>query len=155
MGAPKDIAHSVALARPLALVADLADLASRQAWPIEHAAFVFNRVGGAFGFDRLRAAAAARPPADTYERQAVRRLIEDMLSEQVTLASAIMTFTGHPARDEPPEKAVSAVGAWSSAHAEPVRSTKRLVDEVEKAPGGWNFPKLTVANAALRELAGV
>ncbi len=154
MGAPKDIAHSVALARPLALVADLADLAKRQAWPIEPAAFVFNRVGGAFGFDRLRAAAAARPPADTYERQAVRRLIEDMLQEQVTLAGAVMTFAGRPAGDEPPEKAVSAVGAWSSAHADPVRMTKRLVEEVEKAPGGWSFPKLTVANAALRELAG-
>jgi ADP-ribose pyrophosphatase YjhB (NUDIX family) len=27
------------------------------------------------------------------------------------------------------------------------------VDDVEKSPGGWSFPKLTVANAALRELA--
>jgi glutamate dehydrogenase len=155
MGAPKDIAHSVALARPLALVADLADLADRQSWPIAHAAFVFNRVGGAFGFDRLRAAAAARPPADTYERQAVRRLIEDMLQEQVTLTGAVMTLAGRPAKDESAEKAAHAVGAWSSAHAELVRTTKRLLDEVEKAPGGWSFPKLTVANAALRELAGV
>jgi glutamate dehydrogenase len=154
MGAPKDIAHSVALVRPLALVPDLADLADRQAWPIEHAAFVFNRVGGAFAFDRLRAAAAARPPADTFERQAVRRLIGDMLEEQAAVSGAVMAFVGPPARHEPPEKSVSAVAAWSLAHSEAVRTTRRLVEEVEKAPGGWNFPKLTVANAALRELSG-
>jgi glutamate dehydrogenase len=27
------------------------------------------------------------------------------------------------------------------------------MEEVEKAPGGWTFAKLTIANAALRELA--
>ena len=59
-GAPKDIAHSVALMRPLTLAATLADLARAQAWPLAHAAFVYHRVGGVFGFDRLRAAAASR-----------------------------------------------------------------------------------------------
>jgi glutamate dehydrogenase len=34
-----------------------------------------------------------------------------------------------------------------------VRAVRRAMEEVEKAPGGWTFAKLTIANAALRELA--
>jgi glutamate dehydrogenase len=153
IGAPRDIAHSVALARPLSLVANLTDLARSQTWPLDHAAFVYNRVGGAFGFDRMRAA-AARPTSDAYERLAVRRLIEDMLSEQAALAGAVMRHAGRPESDAAPDKAASAVNAWSAVHAEPVKIAKRTVEEVEKSAGGWTFPKLTIANAALRELAG-
>jgi glutamate dehydrogenase len=35
----------------------------------------------------------------------------------------------------------------------PVRSAKRTVEDIENAGGGWTFAKLTIANAALRELA--
>ncbi|MDQ2861705.1 MAG: NAD-glutamate dehydrogenase, partial [Pseudomonadota bacterium] len=153
-GAPKDIAHSVALMRPLTLAATLTDLAAAQGWPLAGAAFVYHRVGGAFGFDRLRAAAGSRAAGDPYERLAVRRLIEDMLSEQAALAGAVMAFAGKEQAEEAPERAAGAVTAWSAARAEAVRVVKRTVEEIEKAPGGWSFAKLTIANAALRELAG-
>ncbi len=153
-GAPRDIAHSVALMRPLTLAATLTDLAAAQGWPLAGTAFVYHKVGGVFGFDRLRAAAGSRAAGDPYERLAVRRLIEDMLAEQAALAGAVMAFAGPAQAEEAPERAASAVGAWSAAHAEPVRSAKRTVEEIEKAAGGWSFAKLTIANAALRELAG-
>ena len=69
--------------------------------------------------------------------------------ERVVFASSSHVMGGYvklgdmPITADLPPRPDSAYGA-----------TKRLVDEVEKAPGGWNFPKLTVANAALRELAG-
>ena len=153
-GAPKDIAHSVALMRPLTLATTLTELAAAQGWPLTGAAFVYHRVGGVFGFDRLRAAAGSRTAGDPYERLAVRRLIEDMLTEQAALAGAVMTFAGQGYAQEAPERAGAAVGAWSAAHADPVRDAKRTVEEIEKAAGGWSFAKLTIANAALRELAG-
>ncbi|MEO8925656.1 MAG: NAD-glutamate dehydrogenase, partial [Caulobacteraceae bacterium] len=153
-GAPKDIAHSVALMRPLTLAATLTDLATAQGWPLAGAAFVYHRVGGVFGFDRLRAAAGSRAAGDPYERLAVRRLIEDMLSEQAVLAGAVMAFAGQAYAEDAPERAGGAVAAWIAAHAEPVRGVKRTVEEIEKAAGGWSFAKLTIANAALRELAG-
>ena len=30
---------------------------------------------------------------------------------------------------------------------------RRTIDEIEASAGGWSFAKLTIANAALRELA--
>jgi glutamate dehydrogenase len=153
-GAPKAVAHSVALMRPLVLAAPLADLAKDKAWPLEPAAQIYHRVGGVFGFDRLRAAAVSRGAgSDAYERLAVRRLIEDMLSEQASLAGAVMDASGPPAEGDKADRAAHAVTAWTSDRAETIRGVRRTVEEVEKAPGGWTFAKLTIANAALRELA--
>ncbi|HEY2482508.1 MAG TPA: NAD-glutamate dehydrogenase [Caulobacteraceae bacterium] len=153
-GAPKEVAHSVALMRPLTMAAPLADLAKTKAWPLRPAAQVYHKVGGAFGFDKLRTAAVSRAAGgDTYERLAVRRLIEDMLSEQASLAGAVMDVGGPPSEGDKADRAQQAVTAWTSDRAEAVRATRRTVDEVERAPGGWTFAKLTIANAALRELA--
>jgi len=138
--------------RPLTLSAPLTDLAARQGWPAAPAAFVYHKVGGSFGFDRLRAAAASRTMADAYERLAVRRLIEDMIAEQASLSGKIMAFAGPPPDLDHPGRAVTAVSAWSALHAEAVRGARRTVEEIEKAPGDWTFAKLTIANAALGEL---
>ena len=153
-GAPKAVAHSVALMRPLTLSAPLSDLAREKAWPLRPAAIVYHKVGGVFGFDKLRAAAASRAGGgDSYERLAVRRLIEDMVTEQATLAGAIMQSCGAPADGDKADRASQAVSAWSADRAETLRAVRRTIEEIERAPGAWTFAKLTIANAALRELA--
>jgi glutamate dehydrogenase len=152
-GAPRDVAHSVALMRALTTVPALADLAGAQGWPLPAAAFVYHRVGGVFGFDRLREAAASRPAGDAFERLAIRRLIEDLLTEQSALTGAILAFAGPPPGADSPERAVHHVAAWSSAHPDPVQAARRTLEDIEKAGGAWTFAKLTIANAALRELA--
>ena len=153
-GAPKDIAHSVALMRPLTVAATLTDLAAGSSWSLEAAARVYHRVGGVFGFDKLRAAAGSRTGGDPYERLAVRRLIEDMLTEQAALTGSVMAFAGKAEAGEAAHLAKGAVTSWSSLRPEAVRAVKRTLEEIEKAGGGWTFAKLTIANAALRELAG-
>jgi glutamate dehydrogenase len=152
-GAPKDLAHSVALYRPLTPTVTLADLAREVGWPVTPAARIYHAVGGGFGFDRLRAAAGSRPSEDAYERLAVRRLIEDMLSEQEALARAVITYAGRPDAGETPQAAKAAVASWSGLHADAVRFARNTIADIEKDAGGWSFAKLTIANAALRELA--
>ncbi|MGA0603560.1 NAD-glutamate dehydrogenase [Caulobacter sp. KR2-114] len=153
-GAPRDIAHSVALMRPLTVAATLTDLAAGSSWSLDAAARVYHRVGGVFGFDKLRAAAGSRTGGDAYERLAVRRLIEDMLSEQAALTGSVMAFSGKAEAGEGADVARGAVSSWSALRPDAVRAVKRTLDEIEKAGGGWTFAKLTIANAALRELAG-
>jgi glutamate dehydrogenase len=152
MGAPRSLAHSIALMRTLIPSTTVTDLAAAQNWPVANAAFVYHRIGGLFGFDKLRAAAAARGAADGYERLAVRRLVEDMHAEQAHLAASIMRFAGHASED--PQKDLAAVAAWSGDHAVPVKVARRTLEEIEKSGGPWSFAKLTIANAALRDLAG-
>ena len=155
LGAPKAIAHSIALMRPLSVAPTLAELSAKSEWPIESAAFIYHRVGGLFGFDRLRAAAASRAGSDAYERLAMRRLVEDMLNEQATISAAVMAHAGVPHSPDHPEREVNAVASWSAAHASPIRNAKSTIDVIEKSGGGWTFAKLTVANATLRELSAV
>lgn len=154
-GAPRDIAHQVALYRPLSFASVLADLARAEGWPLAPAAQLYHHIGGTFAFDRLRAAAGSRDTGDAYERLAVRRLIEDMLDEQASLAQAVMAHAGHPkagAALANGAAARAAVGAWSATKADQVRAAKSTIAEIEKDTGGWSFAKLTIANAALRGL---
>ncbi len=138
--------------RPLTLATTLTDLAAAQGWPLTGAAFVYHRVGGMFGFDRLRAAAGSRTAGDPFERLAVRRLIEDMLTEQAAVASAVMTCRPGVRAGGCPSAPVPR-SPPGPPHADPVKAAKRTVDDIEKAAGGITFAKLTLANAALRELA--
>ena len=151
-GAPKEIAHQVALYRPLSIAAVLADLAREQNWPVAAAARLYHQIGGSFAFDRLRAAAGSRTSGDAYERLAVRRLIEDLLDEQASLTRAVMAYAGRPQAGEDAAAARSTVSAWSSLNGEPVRAARSTIADIEKDGGGWSFAKLTIANAALRAL---
>jgi glutamate dehydrogenase len=153
LGAPKDVAHSVALYRPLTLAPTLADLARDLGWPIAPAARLYHYIGGVFGFDRLRAAAGSQGAGDAYERLATRRLIEDMLAEQAALARSIMDYVGRPEAGEDAAAAKAAVSSWTALNSEAVRLARTTISEIEKEGGGWSFAKLTIANAALRELA--
>ena len=153
-GAPKDIAHSVALMRPLTLAANLSDLAHAHGWPLADAAHVYHRVGGVFGFDKLRAAAGEHPAEDAFERLATRRLLEDTLDEQASLAGQVMAAAPRPNGGDPAAAAAHAVSAWSVERAQPIRAAKRTLEDIEHAVGGWSFAKLTLANGALRALAG-
>jgi glutamate dehydrogenase len=151
-GAPKPLAHAVALLRPLAPAPAVIDLSRQARWPLAAAAFLFHRVGGVFGFDRLRAAAGGRTSPDDFERIASRRLIEDTIRHQADLTAAVMD--GAEAPDEGrPERAVYALSGWSQRHAEAARLAKKTLEDLESSPGGWTFAKLTLAEAALRELA--
>ena len=107
---------------------------------------------GSIGF---RAVGASRDSRDAYERLAMRRLVEDMLNEQAAIAGAVMAHAGTPHSFENPERDVTAVAAWSEVNVEPIRRAMATLEEIEKAPGGWTFAKLTIANSTLRELSAL
>jgi glutamate dehydrogenase len=152
-GAPEVLAQQIAALQPLTTATELVDLASGMAWPVAAAARLYHQVGAAFSFDRLRAAAGEKRGGDHFERMAVRRLVEDMLAEQAQVTRAVMTFAGAADAAGTPEQAKSTVASWAQLHSGPGRAVKRTIEEIEQAGGGWTFAKLTIANAALRELA--
>ncbi|HRD27600.1 MAG TPA: NAD-glutamate dehydrogenase, partial [Caulobacter sp.] len=154
-GAPEALATSIAAIQPLTTAAELVDLAGALGWPVAGTARLYHQVGAAFSFDRLRAAAGEKRGGDHFERMAVRRLIEDMLAEQAQVARAVMTFAGSPDSAVDNDAAKATVASWAQMHSGPGRVVRRTIEEIEQAGGGWTFAKLTIANAALRELAAV
>jgi glutamate dehydrogenase len=152
-GAPQDHALAAASIAPLTSAADLVDLAEASSWPLPNVARLYYATGAAFGFDRLRAAAGEFRAGDIFERTALRRLIEDLLVEQAQLTRAIMAFAGNSQAGEDAAAARSAASAWAALRPDLARAATRTVEEIEQGGGSWTFAKLTIANAALRELA--
>ena len=50
------------------------------------------------------------------------------------------------------DAAEAAVDAWIGSKQATVEGVRASVDEIEQSGSGWTFAKLTIANAALREL---
>jgi glutamate dehydrogenase len=90
---------------------------------------------------------------DSFERTALRRLIEELLAEQAAVARAVMEASDHPRAAAEAPGARAAVEAWIQPRAEAVAAARRTLADIEAAGGAWTFAKLTIANAALRELA--
>ena len=151
-GAPPDIARTVALTRALTTAADLVDLAAASRWSLAGAARAYHAVGAVFGFDRVRTAAGDHSAGDPFERTAVRRLIEDLLAAQAAVAGEVMRFAGKPSVGESIEQVQTAVEAWRAGRGPVADATQRTLAEIEAAGGDWTFAKLTIAQAALREL---
>lgn len=152
-GAPEALAQAVAALQPVTTAADLVDLGNASSWSVENVARLYHQVGAAFGFDRLRSAAGSFVGGDAFERLAVRRLIEDMLSEQTAITQAVLKFAANAQAGDDEASAKAAVTSWGALRTEAVRAAKRTVEDIEQAGGGWTFAKLTIANAALRGLA--
>ena len=150
-GAPLGLAEAVAGLMPLAAGTDAADLAAQSDWPVLAAARVHHQVAGEFGFDRLRNAATALAAGDIFQRRAVRRTIEDLLVQQAALAASVLKEAGKPAVGA--EGARKAVEAWAGRRADRAGAARTIMSEIEASDGGWTFAKLTIAAAALRELA--
>ena len=153
LGFAEALARQVAGLQPLTIAADLVDLAEASSWGLPQVARLYYETGARFAFDRLRAAAGGFTAGDPFERLAVRRLLEDLLAEQAAVTRGIMAFAGSAQAGASAETAATAVASWAALRREAVEAAKRAVEEIEAAGGGWTFAKLTIANAALRELA--
>ena len=151
-GADEALARQVAALRPMTAAVEIADLAFETQWPVPASAYLFHQTGAAFGYDRLRAAAAALPASDPYERAALRSLVAEMVGEQLALSRAIIANTAAPTPDA--AAAVAAIAAWVEPRRDALQRAASTVADVEAA-GAWSFAKLTLANTALRGATGV
>ncbi len=82
----------------------------------------------------------------------MRRLIEDLLREQLSLTSAVMAFAGAEQAGADAAAAKASVQSWSAIHRDQVKIARDTIDEIEASAGGWSFAKLTIVNAAVGAL---
>jgi glutamate dehydrogenase len=64
-----------------------------------------------------------------------------------------MAYAGRFEAGESADAAKAAISSWSALNAEAVKLARNTISGIEREGGGWSFAKLTIANAALRELA--
>jgi NAD-specific glutamate dehydrogenase len=134
------------MARARECIGDLASVCDR---PVSAVARVYHQVGAAFGFDAIRDAAGELHVGDDFDRLALRRLVEDTYQEQSALTRAMLKDARQV---RTAEDARTLIDDWSQAHAGPAAAVRATLQQVEAANDGWTFAKLTIVNAALREL---
>lgn len=158
-GAPKDLAEDIAVLRPLTSSSDVVDLALREDWPLESAAYVYHAAGARFSVDRLRGLGSEVSSDLHWDRLAVRRLIEDLYASQQAIASSMMRFAKSaggtlqagvesPGRDW----ADNLLDAWCVQNDVEAGRFDMALDELATS-GGWTLSKLAIASTQLRELA--
>jgi len=113
---------------------------------------IYHALGAALALDRLRTAAGTLAGGDQYDRMAVRRLIEDLLVEQLALTRAVIDVCEGAKAGASAASARAAVQAWSAMRSDQVHAARQTIEEIEGASGGWTFAKLTIVNAALGTL---
>jgi len=74
------------------------------------------------------------------------------LTEQASLARAVMN-SADARRPRDVNDARHAVRSWTEPRRNQADAARRTLMEIEASGGPWTFAKLTIANAALRELA--
>ena len=151
LGAPEELARTVAMLRPLVATADIGDLADEAGWSAPAMARLYHQVGAAFDFDRLRAAASSVKSGDHFDRLAVRRLVQDLMTEEMMLTRAVACTTKE-AIGATEQQAEDAVESWIGHRLPQVEALRASVDSIEGSGAGWTFAKLTIANAAIREV---
>ncbi len=149
-GAPEALARRVAGLRALTGAIGTSDLARSLGWPAAAMARLYSAVGSSFGYDRLRAAAAGIAAADGYERSALRGLVVELIGQQVARTREIADQTQADTAGADMAAAQAAVSRWSEGRREAVDRALQTLDAIAQTAGGWTFPKLTIANAALR-----
>ncbi len=158
-GAPADLAHDIAILRPLISATDVLDMAAKENWPTQAVAALYHAFGDRFCFDRLRGAAGQLDTDQRWDRLAVRRLIEDLYSAQRGLTSSALIHAGQS--DNRPntgdnadlrEWAQALVQSWKEANGALATKTMQTFDELD-ATGEWTLAKLAIANTQMSELA--
>ena len=149
-GAPLTLAKTVAGLNALMATVDIADMAAAVGWSVVQMGRLHHQTGAAFGYDRLRAAAASLQLSDSYERAAVRSLIGDMVDEQIGRTRAIAGLAAKGPADDTLSAAQAAIADWTAPRRDAVARGRRVMSEIEQSGEGWSFAKLTLAHAALR-----
>ncbi len=154
MGAPEALARQISSLKAQVSATDVIDIAHRHDHELVTTAHVYHALGSYLQFDRLRAAAGRTQTDGHFERQAVRRVIEDLLGMQRALTSKVLNAPcAKSLRDGNAATALDVVKTWAMVHQDQLQQATRVLDELEASRGGWSFAKLSIAAGALRELA--
>jgi len=139
-GVPETLASRIASLPSLAQATDIVDIAGRSERRIGEVARIHFGVDAFFGLAGLKAAAAAVPATDDYERLARERALE-------TLDDAHAQITQEIAASASGEGSLESWLAEGGSEAERIRSTVNAI-----AASGLTLPKLMVAAGMLADL---
>ncbi|MFC2952328.1 NAD-glutamate dehydrogenase [Marinicaulis aureus] len=112
--APKDIAGDAAAIPALEFAFDIVNLANQTGWSNPGVGGVFFAVGRLFNIDAMREKARREPPADHFDRIAIRQIIEDLTNRQRILTARVIAAAGAEPKGAPAKWTEKVIEKWSA-----------------------------------------
>ena len=140
---PEEAARAVAGLSPMMAAPDMVMVARNTGCNISDVASVFFQIGDLLGLDWLRQEAGKSHPRDHWERLAVNAMIDDFYGQQRVITQQAIEADRQGA-------ASGVVRRWHDVHADTVRRTRSLMDEMRAS--GVSVAKLAFINRQLRDL---
>lgn len=150
--APKDLAGEAAAIPALEFAFDIVNLANETGWSNPGVGGVFFAVGRMFNIDAMRNKARAEPPADHFDRIAIRQIIEDLTARQRVLTAHVIAAAGGEPKGAPSKWTEKVVAKWS----ETAKDAIALYDESTASldlKGPVSVGKFSLFTRRLDELA--
>ena len=113
-GAPEAVARHAAAIPALEFAFDIVNLAQETGWSNPGAGGVFFAVGNLFGIDAVREKAWREPPADHFDKIAIRQIIEDLTARQRLLTTRVIAASGAEPKGAPAKWTEKVIGKWSA-----------------------------------------
>lgn len=145
LGAPQDLARSVAIALDRFSMLDIDGIARRQEVPPEVVAQLYYAVAERYGIDALLHRISGLPRSDRWANLARAALRSDLYSVLAGLTSKILRSTDS---DDVPE---SRIAEWEERNAEGQQRARATLREIDEA-GNYDLATLSVALRVLRTL---
>ncbi len=142
---PQSLACAIARLPIMNAALDIIRIAGVDGQALPEVARVYFSIGERFGFDWLRQAAGNMEAQSSWQRQALRAMIDELYALQQELVTHVVEAAGGTAAAE------GVIQAWTSARKSDVERTERQLGEM-RASGSPDIAMLAVAIRQLRVL---
>ncbi len=150
--APKEIARIAAAIPALEFAFDIVNLARETGWSNPGVGSVFFAIGRLFNIDAAREKARCEPPADHFDKIAIRQIIEDLTARQRLLTTRVIAATGAEPKGPAAKWTEKVIGKWRAGAEDAIAQFEETADALDLS-GPVSVGKFTLLIRQLDALA--
>lgn len=129
--APEELAREAAAIPALEFAFDIVNLASETGWSNPGVGGVFFAIGRIFNIDAVREKARREPPADHYDKIAIRQTIEDLTARQRLLTTRVISSAKTEPKSAPAKWTQKTIDKWRDSASDAVKAFEQTSGELD------------------------
>ncbi len=149
--APSVIARDAAAIPALEFAFDIVNLAAETGWSNPGVGGVFFAIGRMFSIDAVRDKARRDPPADHFDKIAIRQIIEDLTARQRLLTTRVIAAAGAEPKGPPAKWTQKVIDKWRASAEDSIAAFEAAASELDLS-GAVSVGKFTLFTRKLDDL---
>ena len=150
-GAPETIARDASAIPALEFAFDIVNLATETGWSNPGVGGIFFAIGRMFNIDAAREKARREPPADHFDKVAIRQIIEDLTARQRMLTARVIAAAGAEPKGAPAKWTEKVIDKWRDKNEDAIAVFEEASGELDLA-GAVSVGKFTLFTRKLDDL---